>query len=74
MTRNLRERSKKISLRSFSIEYKINTIKSISINSQKFTNLIISSSRSKENEIIRKKKNILSEKDAAQRFSIINED
>ena len=74
MIRNFKERLKKISLRFFSIKYKINMIKSISIDSQKSTNLIMSSSRSKENEIIRKKKNILSEKYVVQRSSIINED
>ena len=41
MIRNLRERLKKILLRFSSIEYKINTIKSISINFQEFTNQII---------------------------------
>ena len=65
MIRNFKERSKKISLKFLSIEYKINTIKSTPINSQKFTNSIISSSKSKENEIIRKKGDILSKKDAA---------
>ena len=73
MIHNLKERSKKTSLRSPSIKYKINTIKSIPIDSQKPTNSIMSSPKSKENEIIRKKKNILSEKDAAQRSPIINE-
>ena len=34
----------------------------------------MSSSKSKENEIIRKKEDILSEKDVIQRFSITNED
>ena len=74
MTRNLRERLKKTSLRSSSIKYKINTIKSTSIDSQKSTNLIMSSPRLKENEAIRKKKEILSGKDAAQRSPITNED
>ena len=72
--RNFKKRSKKISLKFSLIEYEINTIKSTSIDSQKPTNSIISSPRSKKNEIIRKKKNILSEKDAAQRSPIINED
>ena len=62
MIRNLKERLKKTSLRFTSIKYKINTI---SIDSQKFTNLIISSSRSKKSEVIRKKKNILLKKNAA---------
>ena len=62
MTRNLKRRLKKISLKFLSIEYKINTIKSISIDSQKLTNQIMSSSKSKKNEIIRKKKDILSKK------------
>ena len=65
MIRNLRGRLKKISLRFSSIKYEINTIKNISFNSQELTNSIMSSSRSKKNEIIRKKKNILSKKDAA---------
>ena len=56
MIRNLRGRLKKTLLRFPSIEYKINTIKSISINFQKFTNSMMSSSRSKKNEAIRKKK------------------
>ena len=73
MIRNLKERLKKTSLRFSSIKYEINTIKSISIDSQKFTNQIITSSKLKKNEIIRKKKNILSKRDAAQRSSIINE-
>ena len=71
--RNLKRRSKKTSLRFFSIKYKINMIKSTPIDPQKPTNLIMSSSKSKENEIIRKKENILSEKNAVQRSSITNE-
>ena len=74
MIHNPKERSKKTSLKFSSIEYKINTIKSTPIDFQKFTNLMMSSSRSKENEVIRKKKDILLKKDAAQRSSIINED
>ena len=74
MIHNLKERLKKISLKFFSIKYEINTIKSISIDFQRLTNLIISSSRSKESEIIRKKKDILLEKDVAQRSPITNED
>ena len=65
MIRNLKERSKKILLKFLSIEYKIDIIKSISINSQKFMNLIISSSKSNKIEIIRKKETILSEKNDA---------
>ena len=72
MIRNLKKRSKKTSLRSSSIEYKINTIKSTSIDSQKLTNSMMSSPRSKKNEAIRKKKNILSEKDVVQRSPITN--
>ena len=63
MTRNFKERSKKISLRFLSIEYKINTSKSISSDFQKLTNQIISSSKLKKSEVIRKKKDILSKKD-----------
>ena len=73
ITRNLRERLKKTLLKFFSIKYKINTIKSTPIDSQKLTNLIMSSPRSKKNEAIRKKKNILSKRDAVQRSSITNE-
>ena len=73
MTRNLKKRLKKTSLRFFSIEYKINIIKSTPIDSQKSMNSIMSSSKSKKNEAIRKKKDILSEEDAIQRSSIINE-
>ena len=74
MIRNLKEHSKKTLLKSFSIKYKINTIKSTSIDFQKFTNSIISSSKSKKNEVIRKKKDILSERNVIQRFSIMNKD
>ena len=42
MIRNFKERLKKTLLRFSSIEYKINTIKSISIDSQKSTNYIMS--------------------------------
>ena len=52
MIRNLKKRLKKISLKFSSIKYEINTIKNISNNSQKFTNQIMSSSRSKKSEII----------------------
>ena len=62
MIRNFKKRLKKISLRFSSIEYEINTIKNISIDLQKLTNQIMSSSKSKKSEIIRKKKNILSKK------------
>ena len=65
MTRNLKERSKKISLKSLSIKYIIDTIKNISIDFQKFTNSIMLSSRSKKSEIIKKKKKFLSKKNAA---------
>ena len=74
MIRNLKERLKKTLLRFFSIEYEINMIKSTPIDPQKLTNSIMSSSKSKENEIIRKKKDNLLEKDVAQRSSITNED
>ena len=73
MIRNSKKRSKKILLKFPSIKHKINTIKSISIDSQKLTNLIMSSPRSKKNEVIRKKKNILSKRDATQRSPITNE-
>ena len=73
MIRNFKKRLKNISLRFLSIKYEISMIKSISSDFQKLTNQIMSSSRSKKSEIIRKKKNILSEKDAIQRSSIINE-
>ena len=74
MIRNLKKRLKKTLLRSLSIEYKINTIKNISSDSQKFTNQIILLLRSKKSEIIREKKNILLKKNIIQRFSITNED
>ena len=70
MIRNFKRRLKKISLRSSSIKYKINTIKNTPSDFQKSTNQIMSLSRSKKSEIIRKKENILSEKDAAQKSSI----
>ena len=73
MIRNLKERLKKTSLKFSSIKYEINTIKNTSIDSQKPTNSIMSSPKSKKNEAIRKKKNILLERDAAQRSSITNE-
>ena len=63
MIRNLRGRSKKTLLQFSSIEYEINIIKSISVDFQQFINSITSSSRSTESETIRKKENILSEKD-----------
>ena len=62
MIRNLRERSKKTSLRFSSIKYEINTIKSTPNDSQKLTNQIMSSSKSKKSEAIQEKKNILSKK------------
>ena len=71
--RNFKHRLKKTLLRFSSIKYKINTIKNISSDFQKFTNQIISSSRSKKTGIIRKKKDILLKKNAAQRFPITNE-
>ena len=49
MIRNFKERLKKILLKFLSIEREINIIKSISIDFQQFTNLIISSSKSKKN-------------------------
>ena len=52
MIRNLKKRLKKTSLQFLSIEYKINIIKSISINSQQLINLITSSSKSTKSEII----------------------
>ena len=65
MIRNFKKRSKKILLRFSSIKYEINTIISISNDSQKLINQIMSSSKSKKSEIIREKKNILLEKNAA---------
>ena len=74
MIRNLKKRSKKISLQFSSIEHKINIIKNISLNFQQFINSIMSSSRSKKIEVIREKKNILLKKDIIQKSSITSED
>ena len=62
MIRNFKKRLKKTSLRFLSIKYKINIIKNISIDFQQSTNSIMSSSKSKKSEIIRKKENILLKK------------
>ena len=56
MIRNFKKRLKKTLLRFSFIEHKIDIIKNISIDPQQFTNSIMSSSKSKKNEDIRKKK------------------
>ena len=65
MIRNLKERLKKTLLRFSSIKYEINKIKNISSDFQKLINQIMSLSKSKKSEIIRKKKNILLKEDVA---------